>query len=134
MLFVLSQFPSFLFPGVVLAAPRQVRSWACPARETERPPEALRTSPLTEDIPVFCNFRSTSRLSTARDRQARDRRRKLLRLVSEGHVMTQVIGLERHRDLRIYWVLRLVIDEVGGHNERTGTVGVILNDRVLPGH
>ncbi len=51
--------------------------------------------------------------------------------VAEEHIMTKVRALECDGDLCVYRVLILVIDCIGGHNERARTVGGILNDRVL---
>src|SRR6266481_10104443 len=55
-------------------------------------------------------------------------------LVPEGHIVTKIVRLERHRDLRIYGALTLVIYEVRSHDIRSSPVGCILNYRVFARH
>jgi len=48
--------------------------------------------------------------------------------------MPKIGSFERHRDLRIYGVLALVIYEVRSHDIRSSPVSRILNNRVFARH
>ena len=107
------------------------RSFLSHHKERRGPPEALRTSPLLPS--TYLDPALALGFASAANPAGSPARFKLLRFVSESYVMTQIAGLERHRNLRVHRVLRLVVDDVGGHHIGPAAIRRIFDDGVLAG-